>query len=239
MNHKGFIPWDDDVDISMMQQDYDVFCNILSHSFSEKYHIITFDNTDDYYSKLNKLLIKGGTLYYSDGTCSPIFIDLSIFHAVPEQKIQRHFQRYELEMLDKILGVKAGKITPTSLKAHLFLKPLSKINKKKLGKVLDKVLCRYDGKCSNAYALMIHMLPNPYTGMNGYDNDTVSARLLHNPQYMQFEDTEFMVYSDPLSDLIRRYGPDYAKPYPEEKRISKHSVVRYELSDELKKRVLL
>ena len=38
-------------------------------------------------------------------------------------------------------------------------------------------------------------------------------------------------------DLLRRYGKDYMKPYPEEKRVTKHNVASYEVSEEVRKRV--
>ena len=89
---------------------------------------------------------------------------------------------------------------------------------------------RYDKIKTEYYALMIHMQDNPYTGVNGYYNDFVPVCICENPKDVLFEDSYFMAYSDPTVDLIRRYGDEYWKPYPEEKRVSKHGVSRYKIS---------
>ncbi len=237
LNYKGFIPWDDDVDISMTQQDYSVLSHIIETEYSDIYRIDNYENTADHFTPIQKLRVLNTNLIYSDGSSSPIFIDFSIYHNVPDSQFKRTVQRKQLEFFHMINDTKSGSIIPSSFLTKFTLKPLSKMSKKRLWNMMYSVMSRYDKKETKYHGLMVYMLPNPYTGKNGYDNDTIPKSYCEKPQYVPFEDTEFMVYSTPEADVLHRYGPNWNKPYPEEKRISKHAVVSYELSDKVMARL--
>lgn len=47
--HEGFIPWDDDIDIGMMREDYDKFIEIAERELEYPYKVNTFKNCDDHH----------------------------------------------------------------------------------------------------------------------------------------------------------------------------------------------
>ena len=240
MNHKGFIPWDDDVDLVMYPDDFEKLARIIERDFSDRYEISTFDTNADWFSKMNKLYVKGTKVvsHHSDDT-HPIFIDISKLHHVPDQAWRRTLQRKQIELINLVLGVQSGAIVPTSLPSKLTLGNLARIRKSFWGKLLDKVMGRYDNTATEYVGIMCNTLTrNPYTGKTGYDTDLTKTAWHENPQDVIFERQKFMTYSNIADYLTYQYGPHWTEPYPEEKRRSKHDVKSYTIDAAVLQRIM-
>ncbi len=238
MNHGGFIPWDDDVDVVMFPGDYQILCEIIARDYSDRYRMMTFENTPEWYSKMSKLQINGAVIRYHDGSRSPVFVDITVLHALPDQKFNRTIQRKQIEFINLALAVLSGAVIPTSWKSKCTIALYAKLGKERLGRQLDSVLTRFDGKTTQDVGIMCNTLTrNPYTGVSGYETD-VTKRVWHeNPIMVPFEDTEFMTIGNPEADLVHRYGPHWHEPYPEEKRVTKHDVKGYEIEPWVMERI--
>lgn len=240
VNYQGFIPWDDDIDLVMFPEDFARFEEIIRSTYADRYDLATFDTEADWYSKMNKLYVKGTKVITQHGEDTyPIFIDISKLHCVPDEPWKRLLQRKQIEFINLILGVKSGAIVPTSLKSKLTLGNLAKIRKSFWGKLLDKAMSRYDDTATEYVGIMCNTLSkNPYTGCTGYDNDLTKKLWHDHTREILFEDCWFMTFSNVEEDLDHRYGPHWAEPYPEEKRVTKHDVKSYSVDAAVMQRIL-
>ena len=53
--HKGYIPWDDDLDIAMPREDYDVFINVCSKELDERFYLHHTSTDPDYWLPFAKV----------------------------------------------------------------------------------------------------------------------------------------------------------------------------------------
>lgn len=238
VNHGGFIPWDDDIDVVMFEKDFFTLKSIIETKYTDYYNIISFENTEHWFSKMFKIQIKGANFIDMNNEASPVFIDISILHSVPDNGFLRFLQRKRIEFLNLSLSVLSGEIVPTNFKTKYTIGFYSKLGKEKLGKKLDKILTKYDKKNTYYVGIMCNTLSiNYYNGMPGYEADITERSWHNNPIYLPFENTKFMTISEPAKYLTRMYGSKWSEPYPEEKRISRHFVKNYLISDRIKERV--
>ena len=77
VKYKGFIPWDDDIDIALFREDYNKLINILKND--EKYKLFSVYNCKNYYYPFSKLSDQNTLLFENAKEIEGLGVNIDIF----------------------------------------------------------------------------------------------------------------------------------------------------------------
>lgn len=112
VRHKGFIPWDDDMDFGMLRTEYNKFLKAAETQLRPDFFLQTWDTDAGYGYPFAKIRMNN-TLYlekvsqYSSGH-NGIFVDIFPYDCCPSDRGLWRIQRCELTILKTLLKIKSN-----------------------------------------------------------------------------------------------------------------------------------
>ena len=215
IRHHGFIPWDDDIDLMMLREDYNKFLDLFNKFNNEKYELFTMENTENLYKLFAKISLKGTKTYafwhnnadFSMGLC----IDIFILDDVPKNKFKK-----KIFLKRRALHRRLGD-TLEVLKSDMYISK----NKEILGRSLKKIF--------NIFHINQNFLINQNKRLRKEKKDASEVcdlaypwvypkSIFENSIKVKFEDIQVKVPNDYEGYLKNVYG-DYMELPPENERI--------------------
>lgn len=162
MRHNGFIPWDDDVDIGMPRNDYEIFLNLAKKDFDDKYLIQNNKTEKNFPYSFTKIRMKS-TKFIQENLKNiqmnhGIFIDIFPIDGCGNDfdKAKKHvkrLQRYNyFHIAHTLINSKYNNSLRYRLKVHVLILFKKILSQKLINNRIQKLRKKYSFDSSNYVA---------------------------------------------------------------------------------------
>ena len=224
VRHKGYIPWDDDIDVGMLRGDYDRFCDIFNKE-SHRYRFVNIDNTPGFYVAFGKVIDTNTVLYEPDekGNKLSINIDIFVYDNAPDdnKKLKQMFNKRDI-FLNLSVFSRGNQILPSDSMIRRIIKSVSHFFCRFLPKdYLVKMILVNSKKYCNIQTKRI----GNFTGL---DKMVCDKKVFNDFLYLEFEGKK---YKAPVGyhEYLTAFYNNYMELPPLEQRVTHHRYKAYSI----------
>ncbi len=230
VRHNGFIPWDDDLDIGMTRNNYELFLQEAPGVLDEKYFLQSWYSDENYGLPFAKLR-KNNTVYIENNAHNSkahkgFYVDIFPYDVYPDTVSDQRKMARKLDFIRRCVLVKNG-YTPfasDSLKKRICKTVLympinlyAAVNsRKKLIEAYESCKTQYNDSCTEFFAP---------AGTSNFGKWLIPSECFSKYEMHIFEDDEFSIPQNYDAYLTHAYG-DYMTLPPEDKRENRHNILQ-------------
>lgn len=222
VRHHGFIPWDDDIDIAMLRDDYKKLFNIMRDQYSDKYFVQTFETEPNYTRYIMKIRLNG-TKHVEEGVSDiginhGIYMDIFPIDYLEGDTIMSHLRGGIFRSLLAYKNIKHRanhyhgykRILSSIGKFFTYLIPEKAVNK------LFVIVCERDNGKDCTYV-------TNFASRFKWKKQLYPKNYFGEGVYLDFENRQFRAPNEYKKILERLFG-DYMKLPPKEKQTAHHII---------------
>ncbi len=239
VRHKGFIPWDDDLDVGMLRNDYGFFLANANKVLSSDFELQSWYSDKNYGFPFAKIRMKD-TLYIEQGAQlskakQGFYIDIFPYDVYPLKRGQRFFQGFAYDFYRRAIAVKTGYRQWEHAKgAQRFLRRVGylPIQAYALLHTKSAMISKYERKCTQYNSMQTGLLYEQ-AGASNYGGWVIPNECFETTIEIDFEGEKFSCPAGYDLYLRSAYG-NYMELPPKEKRYNRHKIqtIKFKKGDE-------